>query len=128
MTRLVLDTSAVVAAWGEEPGAAVVAEAVARGGAVVSAVNATEVGVVLTRFGAEPGEAASFLLQIGTPVVPYGPAEAEVAAPVAARYRGRISLGDAACVATARVLGRPVLTGDRSWATLDLGVEVRLIR
>ncbi len=39
-----------------------------------------------------------------------------------------LSLGDAACLATARVLGMPVLTANRAWAALPVGVEVRLIR
>jgi ribonuclease VapC len=43
--------------------------------------------------------------------------------------RGRgISLGDRACLMLARARGLPVLTGDRKWAELDLGVEVRLFR
>jgi ribonuclease VapC len=43
------------------------------------------------------------------------------------RRRG-ISLGDAACLGTARVMGLPVLTGDRAWAKLGLPIEVRLLR
>ena len=39
-----------------------------------------------------------------------------------------LSLGDRACVATAKHFGLPVITADKVWARLDLGVEVRLIR
>lgn len=39
-----------------------------------------------------------------------------------------LSLGDRACLALARREGLPVLTADRSWAKLDVGVEVVLIR
>ena len=45
----------------------------------------------------------------------------------ATRRRG-LSLGDRACLALARRLDVPVLTADRSWADLDIGVEIRLIR
>lgn len=39
-----------------------------------------------------------------------------------------LSLGDRACLATGIRFGRPVLTGDRGWAAVDVGVAVRLIR
>jgi PIN domain nuclease of toxin-antitoxin system len=39
-----------------------------------------------------------------------------------------LSLGDRACLATGLRLGLPVLTADRSWANLDVGVTIRLIR
>jgi len=38
------------------------------------------------------------------------------------------SLGDRVCLALARRRGLPVLTTDKPWADLDLGIEVRLIR
>jgi PIN domain nuclease of toxin-antitoxin system len=40
----------------------------------------------------------------------------------------RLALGDRACLALARELHLPVLTGDRVWALVDVGVEVRLFR
>ena len=43
-------------------------------------------------------------------------------------HRRDISSADHCCIALGRHLHLPVLTGDRIWATLDLGVEVRLIR
>jgi ribonuclease VapC len=39
-----------------------------------------------------------------------------------------LSLGDRACLATGLRLGRPVITADRSWAALDVGVTIQLIR
>jgi PIN domain nuclease of toxin-antitoxin system len=43
--------------------------------------------------------------------------------------KGRdISLGDRACLVTARHFGVPAVTGDRGWQHLDVGVEVELIR
>jgi PIN domain nuclease of toxin-antitoxin system len=39
-----------------------------------------------------------------------------------------LSLADRACLALAARLGVPALTTDRSWAAVDLNVEVQLIR
>ncbi len=39
-----------------------------------------------------------------------------------------LSLGDRACLALGRHLALPVLTADRAWAELDIGVEIQLIR
>ncbi len=39
-----------------------------------------------------------------------------------------LSLGDHACLALGRLTARPVLTADRSWAALDVGVRIMLVR
>ena len=43
------------------------------------------------------------------------------------RFAG-ISLADRACLALAQELNLPVLTADRAWISLGIGVEIRLIR
>ena len=39
-----------------------------------------------------------------------------------------LAMADRACLATAAVRGCTALTADRAWATLDLGVDVEVIR
>ena len=39
-----------------------------------------------------------------------------------------LSLGDRACLALGDRLGCPVITADRAWASLDIGIEIVLIR
>lgn len=43
------------------------------------------------------------------------------------KYLG-LSLGDRACLALGLRLGSPILTGDRAWLELDLGVEIEFAR
>lgn len=93
----------------------------------MSSVNATEVMAVMARsLGA--GIALQRFRAFRIPLVPFGEEQAEVAQQLLWQQRRVISLGDAACLATAKTLGKPVLTADRIWATLPLPVEVRLIR
>lgn len=44
-----------------------------------------------------------------------------------ARHLG-LSIGDRSCFALGRLLALPVLTAERRWAKLDIGVDIRLIR
>jgi len=39
-----------------------------------------------------------------------------------------LSVGDRASIAIGRELGLPILTADRNWARIDLGVTVEVIR
>jgi PIN domain nuclease of toxin-antitoxin system len=39
-----------------------------------------------------------------------------------------LSFGDRACLALGIILNQPVLTTDRLWVSINVGVEVRLLR
>lgn len=125
--RLLLDTSALLALVLEEPGAAAVLAGLDR--AAIGAVNLAEVLEVAVRRGVSPDRAAAWPDELGLPVLGFDAAMAAQAALLLARWRYRgLSLADCACLGTARVLGLPVLTADRLWSELDLGLEVRPIR
>lgn len=73
--------------------------------------------------------AAHILDALRLRVVPFVPA---LAAPTSAlhvktRTHG-LSLGDAACLATAAALGAVTYTADRASRAIDVGGEIRLIR
>lgn len=127
---LVIDSSALVAPILGERGAECVVQVLAGDGPVVlSSVNLAETAAVLARrHGVPPAEALADILTIAVEVVPFGAEEAARAVPLLAAHRGVLSLGDAACLATATLRGLAVLTADRAWAELGLDVEVRLIR
>jgi PIN domain nuclease of toxin-antitoxin system len=124
---LLLDTSALLALVFREPGMETVLAAL--DGCAISAVNQAEVVEVAARRGTDPGRAAAWAGELSIPVLPFTPPMAARAGAVLAAGRGRgLSLGDAACLGTAGMLGVPVLTGDRAWAALDLGIQIRQLR
>ena len=127
MTDVVLDASAILADLYEEPGGDIARGA--RRGAVTSAVNYCEVLTDLIEMGSSPRDAAEIVARIGYKLMEADQSRAAEAAAlyVDTRRRG-VSLGDRFCLSLARELRLPVLTADRRWKDLDLGVEVRLIR
>lgn len=125
MSDVLLDASALLALLHEEPGLAVVQAVLPV--AAMSAVNALETMAVLARrLGADAALASFRAFRL--PILPFTAEQAEHAQALLWRHKGALSLADCACIATAGRLGLPVLTGDRIWATLPLGIEVRLIR
>jgi PIN domain nuclease of toxin-antitoxin system len=76
-----------------------------------------------------PPRAEAFLPELRLPVLPFDAAQALIAARLdPLTHRRDISFADRCCIALGRHLRLPVLTGDRPWAALDLGVEVKPIR
>ena len=124
---VLLDASAVLAMLFAEPGAGQVEARI--GDADISAVNAAEVIGKLVDKGVSPGLAAEMFDALLLPVTDF-PADAgrEAGKLRAATAEFGLSLGDRACLAEALVSGKPVLTADRAWARLDLGVEIEVIR
>jgi PIN domain nuclease of toxin-antitoxin system len=130
----ILDASALLAHLQDEPGAAVVGDAIAAG-AAISTVNLAEALSRAADRGADPSELAERLTRAGLldGAVGVEPFTAEDAIDVAhlrplTRDAG-LSLGDRACLALARRLGVPALTADTSWLGIErLGVELVQIR
>jgi ribonuclease VapC len=129
----VLDASALLAHLRDEPGADVVAEAIASG-AVISTVNIAEVFSRAADRGEDPAKLAAELTQSGLldgaiTVEPFTVADAIDAARLRPLTRDAgLSLGDRACLALARRLDAPALTADTDWQGVAHGVELRPIR
>jgi len=127
MTETVLDSSAVLASIQHEPGADIVDAALA--GSVLSVINLAEVVSKLISRGFPDAEAVIAGRQFGAGLVDVDEDQAAIAGTIhAATRRAGISMADAFCLALATQRGSPVLTADRAWKALDLGVEVTLIR
>jgi PIN domain nuclease of toxin-antitoxin system len=123
-----LDSSALLASLFEEPGAAAVDAALSR--AAMSAVNYSEVIAKLIRRGEKPVSAAQIVDSLDLPIVPWDFDLAREASRLSSlAWTHGLSLGDRACLATARCLRRTVLTAERDWRRLpNLGIRIQVIR
>jgi len=110
-----------------EPGGDVVRAALPT--ACISAVNYAEVITKLIEEGLPFDQADALFKRLYCPVVE---ADEDRAALAGATHeetrRTGVSLGDRFCLQLGRELNVPVLTTDTRWKSLDLGVEVTLIR
>jgi PIN domain nuclease of toxin-antitoxin system len=128
VSRRVLDASALLALIFEEPGADIVRQAVNEG-AVVGTVNFAEVVAQLADKGNAQAQISALLAPIRLEVVNFDADHAWRAGFLREGTKSAgLSFGDRACLALGLVSGLPVLTADRIWAQLDLGVEVVLCR
>ena len=124
---IALDASALLALLFQEPGHEVVARWMDQ--ACMTTVNLSE---VLDRFVRDGHPAQGIMIRLRSSTMEWvgfdeslAVAAAELAP--AARPLG-LSLGDRACLALGRERGIPVLTADRLWLRLKVGIEVVCIR
>ena len=127
MSSMVLDASALLALMNAEPGADAVAAAIPDG--VISAVNLSEVVAKLTESAIDPSEAWNAATRVAPRVVDFDSTMAREAAALrpATRALG-LGFGDRACLALALVRRLPVLTADRQWSALSLGLQIHFMR
>ncbi len=127
MTPHVLDASAVLAWLHAEAGAERVEAVIS--GSQISSVNLAEVLTKVADRGGDVRQTRLDLQVYGLTVQPFSDEQAERCAELrrATRASG-LSLGDRACLALGLSLQWPVLTADRIWADLDVGVRIALLR
>lgn len=127
MKAAVLDATALLALLHDEPGAEAVAEALPHSS--ISTVNLAEVVGKLAESGLPEEAIRAAVAGLGIEVIPFDDDLAYrtgLLRNLTSPYG--LSLGDRACLALGFRLGRPVLTADRAWATVKLGVKIRVIR
>jgi PIN domain nuclease of toxin-antitoxin system len=129
----ILDASALLAYLQGEPGSEAVESALIAG-AIINGVNYAETLTRLSEAGEEPERAHRRLREEGLiggllTVVPLDEDDSVRIAQLRTSTRAQsLSLGDRACLATGLRLGRPVITADRAWSIVNVGVTIRLIR
>jgi PIN domain nuclease of toxin-antitoxin system len=128
MSSYVLDASALIALFHQEPGSDKVAQAI-EDGAVLSTVNLSEVASKLIELGTPEALIQTAINLLELTIVDF---DSELAYKVGLlrpiTKNAGLSLGDRACLALAQHLHLPALTTDRVWKDLLPDVTVQLIR
>jgi PIN domain nuclease of toxin-antitoxin system len=124
----VIDSSALLAVILHESGADVALD-VLNEGAFVSAVNLGEVVARLSDLTSTDSQIPELMQSIKCEAVEFDSEDAWRTGLLrrATRSLG-LSFGDRACLALGQRLQLPVVTADRIWASLDVGVEIVLCR
>ena len=127
MKEAVLDSSAVIALLLNEEGAEIVSGY--EGKTAISAINLAEVCSRLIEIGLPEEQIQEHVASIRVQIYPFDTEQAYAVSRFRniARKNG-MSLADCACIQLGKQLRLPVLTGDKVWARVNLGVEVKLIR
>ena len=124
-----LDASALLAVAFNEAGADYVMLALSRPHVGVTVTNLTEVVSRLRLRGMNMAGCRAFIDDLQLTVVSADTETAFLAGELHAQTRwAGLSLADAMCLATAAQLEARVITADRAWARLDVGVAIDVIR
>jgi ribonuclease VapC len=127
VSRAVLDSSAILALLFKEPGGKEVAGRLP--GSLLSAVNLSEVVTKAVDTGMSLEEARLVAAGLPCEIVPFDGEHAFLAAALRGATRSfGLSLGDRACLALGLNTGHPVVTADRMWNAVEVGVQVINIR
>lgn len=124
---VVLDASAMLAYLQDEPGSEVVDGVLAE--SIMSSVNWAEVVQKSIAVGIGIEGMLDDLQALGLRVEPFTPEDGELTGRLWEQTKqAGLSLGDRACLSLGLRLGVPVLTSDRVWSSLDISLNIQVIR
>ncbi len=127
MSAIVFDSSVVIAILKQERGFESAESSLSD--ALISTVNMSEIATYLARNGVPSDTIQEVLASFPIQVVPF---EESLAIQTGCLYSSckhlGLSLGDRACLALAMSRKMPVLTADRVWSKLDLGISIQVLR
>ena len=127
MNSCVWDASALLALINEESGCDKLEQYLP--GACMSSVNLSEVVSVLLTMSMNPLEIGSLMSNLIPNLIPFDEHHAYRAASLRSKTKNKgLSLGDRACLALGETKKIPVITADKVWKELDLGIKIIVIR
>lgn len=127
MSEVIVDASAVLALLNQETGSEEVSQFISN--AAISTVNLSEVIAKLADAGIPEEDIRQILSHLNLEVIAFNEEQALKAGMLRPTTKSiGLSFGDRACLALAIFLNLPVLTTDRLWGSLSLGIEVRVVR
>ena len=95
----------------------------------LSAVNLSEVIARFVRDGHDAPTVLHRLTSTTIEIIPFATADAALAASLVPETRRLgLSLGDRACLTLALTRKIPAVTADRTWARLQIGVDIQVVR
>jgi ribonuclease VapC len=125
--EIIADASAILGLLKQEPFSGFDPKQLFR--ATISAVNLSEVLERLCSGGLSESEADETVATLNLRVVDFDAPLARRTAFLRPQTRNAgLSLADRACLALGLFLGLPIVTADRAWAKVDVGVRIILIR
>ncbi|AFY33772.1 PIN domain-containing protein [Calothrix sp. PCC 7507] len=127
MSEVVVDASAVLALLNQESGSEAISQVI--GNAAISAVNLSEVIAKLVEAGIPEEDIRQILFNLNLEVILFNEEQALKAGMMrpATKSMG-LSFEDRACLALGIYLNQPVITTDRLWGSLNVGIEIRVVR
>ena len=127
MTSVVLDASALIAVLRREPGADIVRKRL--NGALISAVNYSEVLKKTIEVGGVPGLVQAYVQNISLEIVAFDEEQAAASAALYPKTKPHgMSFADRACLALGIKQGADVFTTERKMGLVELPIKVKLIR
>lgn len=127
MTNIVFDASAIIAVVNDEVGGKEIFNYLKHG--IMSTVNFSESINCLQRANISIPEAKEIVKDLLSEIILFDEEQASLTAEFkTATKKYGLSLGDCACLALAKIRDLPVITADRAWGNINLGIKVILIR
>lgn len=127
MNELLLDASVVLLVVFNEPGAKKLRNRAL--GAAISSVNLAEVAAKITERAGPETLVRSEIDDLDLQVIDFDSELALASGLLRPETRAQgLSLGDRACLATGQLTGATVLTADRNWKSINVGVEIEFVR
>ena len=124
---VVVDASAILALLWSEPGSEVVADVI--GDALVSSVNLAEVCSKLADRGIGSDAFRELLTDLPIRIAVFDEGQAYIVGELRDQTRPLgLSIGDRACLGLAILESAGVVTADKAWRNLDLGIRMTFIR